>query len=58
MKYALLSDKRTYHGIFIITIAAIARSFAAKIVKNAGDCLIFYHPETLDPNKEQLSRRF
>jgi hypothetical protein len=35
MKYALLGDKRRYHGIFIITIAAIARSFAAK---NSKEC--------------------
>ena len=41
------SDKvRKYYAIFLNTISAIARNFGAKIIKNAGDCLIFYYPET------------
>jgi len=31
---------RKYQGIFLNTIAAIARDFRAKIIKNACDCLI------------------
>jgi two-component system, OmpR family, response regulator ChvI len=45
------------YGIFLgNTIAAIARNFRAKIIKNAGDCLIFYFPETTDStNKSAFS---
>jgi class 3 adenylate cyclase len=39
---------RKYYEIFLNTVAAIARDFGAKIVKNVGDCLIFYYPETSD----------
>jgi class 3 adenylate cyclase/ActR/RegA family two-component response regulator len=35
---------RKYYGIFLNTMAAIARNFGAKIIKNVGDCLIFYFP--------------
>ena len=43
---------RKYYGIFLNTIAAIARNYRAKIIKNAGDCLIFYFPETIDSTNE------
>ena len=39
---------RRYYEIFINTMAAIATNFGAKIIKNVGDCLIFYYPETSD----------
>jgi CheY-like chemotaxis protein/class 3 adenylate cyclase len=39
---------RKYYSIFINTIAAIAKSFDAKIIKNTGDCLIHYFPKTFD----------
>jgi len=39
---------RKYYGIFLNTMAAIARNFGAKVIKNVGDCLIFYYPETSD----------
>jgi CheY-like chemotaxis protein/class 3 adenylate cyclase len=39
---------RKYYSIFINTIAAIAKSFEAKIIKNKGDCLIYYFPKTFD----------
>ena len=47
---------RKYYGIFLNTIAAIARNFRAKIIKNAGDCLIFYFPETIDSTNESAFR--
>jgi two-component system, OmpR family, response regulator ChvI len=47
---------RKYYGIFLNTIAAIARNFRAKIIKNAGDCLIFYFPETTDSTKKAAFR--
>src|SRR5215211_9503763 len=47
---------RKYYGIFLNTIAAIARNFGAKIIKNAGDCLIFYFPESIDSTNESAFR--
>jgi class 3 adenylate cyclase len=38
-----------YYEIFLNSIALIARNFGAKIVKNAGDALIFYFPDASDP---------
>jgi class 3 adenylate cyclase len=35
-----------YYGFFLNAMATIARNFGAKIIKNAGDCLIFYFPKT------------
>lgn len=35
-----------YYGLFLNSMATIARNFAARIIKNAGDCLIFYFPKT------------
>lgn len=38
-----------YYELFLNAIALIARNFRAKIVKNAGDALIFYFDDTSDP---------
>ncbi len=39
-----------YYEVFLNAIALIARNFGAKIVKNAGDALIFYFSDTSNPN--------
>jgi CheY-like chemotaxis protein len=39
---------RRYYSIFINTMAAIARSFDAKVIKNTGTSLIYYFPKTSD----------
>src|SRR6266540_3716229 len=52
-----ISDRqkvRQYYSIFINTMAVLAKNYGAKIVKNAGDALIFYFPETADPANEQV----
>ncbi|MFL6380098.1 MAG: response regulator [Nitrososphaeraceae archaeon] len=41
-----------YYSIFINTMAVLAKNYGAKIVKNAGDALIFYFPDTSDPANE------
>jgi two-component system, OmpR family, response regulator ChvI len=38
-----------YHSIFINTMAAIARSFNAQIVKSSGSSIMIYFPRTSDP---------
>jgi CheY-like chemotaxis protein/class 3 adenylate cyclase len=43
---------RQYYSIFINTMAILAKNYNAKIVKNAGDALIFYFPETSDSSNE------
>jgi len=52
---AEISDPRKigkYYSIFINTIAILTRNYNAKIIKNAGDALIFYFPETSDSSNE------
>ena len=52
---AEISDPRKigkYYSIFINTIAILTRNYNAKIIKNAGDALIFYFPETSDSRNE------
>jgi CheY-like chemotaxis protein/class 3 adenylate cyclase len=52
---AEISDRqkiRQYYSIFINTMAILVKNYGAKIVKNAGDALIFYFPETLDSSNE------
>src|SRR5919199_976963 len=39
---------RRYYSIFINTMAAIARNFDAKVIKNTGTSLIYYFPKTSD----------
>ena len=42
---------KRFYSLFINTMAAIARDFGANIIKNGGDSLIYYFPETVDsPN--------
>jgi class 3 adenylate cyclase len=38
-----------YYEIFLNAMARIARNFEARIVKNAGDALIFYFEDASDP---------
>jgi two-component system, OmpR family, response regulator ChvI len=38
---------KRFYSIFINTMAAIARSFGANVIKNTGDSLIYYFPETV-----------
>jgi two-component system, OmpR family, response regulator ChvI len=50
-----ISDRQKigqYYSIFINTMAILAKNYGAKIVKNAGDALIFYFPDSSDPANE------
>jgi CheY-like chemotaxis protein len=52
---AEISDRQKigqYYSIFINTMAILVKNYGAKIVKNAGDALIFYFPETSDSSNE------
>lgn len=41
---------RKYYSIFLNSMAKIAKDFGAHIIKNAGDSMIFYFPDTSDSN--------
>jgi CheY-like chemotaxis protein/class 3 adenylate cyclase len=54
---AEISDRqkvRQYYSIFLNTMAVLAKNYSAKIIKNAGDALIFYFPETSHPDNEPV----
>jgi class 3 adenylate cyclase len=42
------SEVSRYYAIFLNAMATIARNFGAKIIKNAGDALIYYFPGTAE----------
>src|SRR5215469_1759207 len=44
-----------YYALFLNATAIIARNFGAKIIKNAGDCLIYYFPKTSDASNNPAS---
>jgi class 3 adenylate cyclase len=51
----MVSDREKigqYYSIFINTMAVLAKDYGAKIVKYAGDALIFYFPDSSDPANE------
>jgi two-component system, OmpR family, response regulator ChvI len=39
-----------YYSIFLNSMASIARGYHAKVIKNVGDSLVYYFPETSDLN--------
>ena len=43
-----LENIRKYYSIFINSITETVKSYRGKIVKNIGDCLLFYFPNTTD----------
>jgi two-component system response regulator ChvI len=56
---AEISDRQKigqYYSIFINTMAILVKNYGAKIVKNAGDALIFYFPDSSDPTNEAAFR--
>ena len=46
---------RRYYSIFINTMAAIIRDFNANIIKNTGDSLLYYFPETSNNSADDIS---
>jgi class 3 adenylate cyclase len=48
LKFSDLKDTRKYYSTFINSIYEIVKKYNAKIIKNIGDSLLFYFPETAD----------
>ena len=46
------NDIRKYYSIFISTMATIARNFEGKVIKNSGDSVVYYFPNTSDSSNE------
>jgi CheY-like chemotaxis protein len=51
-----LENIRTYYSTFINSISEIVKNYNGKIIKNIGDCLLFYFPKTSDPNRAYAFR--
>ena len=45
-----LETIRRYYSTFINSISKIVKSYGGKVLKNIGDCLLFYFPKTSDVN--------
>ena len=43
---------RQFYSIFLNTMASIIKTHNGKVIKNAGDCLIYYFPKTVDGSNE------
>lgn len=46
------SQLSKYYSTFLNSMATIAKNFGATIIKNAGDCLIYYFPSTSNSNEQ------
>jgi CheY-like chemotaxis protein len=44
---------RIYYSKFINSISKIVKSYSGKVIKNIGDCLLFYFPKTSDNKNEK-----
>ena len=45
-----LESIRKYYSIFINSISKIVKSYGGKVLKNIGDCILFYFQKTSDIN--------
>ena len=41
---------RKYYSTFINSVSEIVKNYNGKVIKNIGDCLLFYFPKTTDVN--------
>jgi CheY-like chemotaxis protein len=41
---------RKYYSTFINSVSEIVKKYNGKVIKNVGDCLLFYFPKTTDVN--------
>ena len=45
-----LESIRRYYSTFINSVSEIIKKYNGKVIKNIGDCLLFYFPKTTDVN--------
>jgi CheY-like chemotaxis protein/class 3 adenylate cyclase len=51
-----LGHVRIYYSKFINSISKIVKSHGGKVIKNIGDCILFYFPKTSDNKNEEAFR--
>jgi class 3 adenylate cyclase/ActR/RegA family two-component response regulator len=51
-----LESIRKYYSTFINSISENVKSYGGKVIKNIGDCLLFYFPKTTDINNIEAFR--
>ena len=51
-----LESIRKYYSTFINSISENVKSYGGKVIKNIGDCLLFYFPKTTDVNNIEVFR--
>ena len=51
-----LESIRRYYSTFINSISENVKSYGGKVIKNIGDCLLFYFPKTTDVNNTEVFR--
>ena len=45
---------RKYYSTFINSVSEIIKNYNGRVIKNIGDCLLFYFPKTSDSNNLEL----
>ena len=53
-----LENIRKYSSTFINSVSEIVKSYNGKIIKNMGDCLLFYFPQTIYNDNNKNMRYF
>ena len=51
-----LESIRKYYSTFINSISENVKSYGGKVIKNIGDCLLYYFPKTTDVNNIEAFR--
>jgi CheY-like chemotaxis protein len=51
-----LGHVRIYYSKFINSISKIVKSYGGKVIKNIGDCILFYFPKTSNNKNEEAFR--
>ena len=51
-----LENIRKYYSTFINSVSEIVKSSSGKVIKNIGDCLLFYFPKTSNNKNENAFR--
>ena len=41
-----------YNRIFLNSMSAVMRRFGGFVIKNVGDCLLYFFPESANPHRE------
>ena len=52
-----LEHVRKYYSKFINSTSAVVKSYSGKVIKNIGDCLLFYFPKTTDFKDMELFKQ-